>query len=313
MSQQDQPQSQSQTQQTPPEQVSPQDSPQTQQEGIPQPSSPLSAKVQALLNPKPKQPPSPEAINAEALRELLEETRARRANQREAEKQAPQGGNKGDILGDPLGFLMGQGLTADEAKMAIVHAVYGLNPEGAEVPVDVKLKLAELRQAKALREHQQELEKRQAETATKQAEEARQSALMQFELLGRGLETSPYQASAAFYDNPSEYAQAMAHWAQLLYTAATEQGEELPTGQDFVQLVQQAVEDQVGSRLTKAQQRQAARQAVASAPEPEAKPTVKGVPSATKSTPPAPSTRTGKLTKEEADKMSSSLLAGFMK
>lgn len=252
-----------------------------------------------MLGPKTEAKPDPGSIEREALKELLEDARARR----QAQTQAPKSPSPAAV-DSLLEHLQSQGWTAEEAKLAVVHAVFELNPDGKEVPVDVKVKLSEAKQQRALREHQQQLEREKAEAQRQAEERAEAEAVARFELLGRSLETSPYKASAAFYE-PEEYASAMQAMAMRLFEAANERQAELPRGDEFIKLVQTAIEEQVSRKLTRAQQKQLARQAEATTTEaaPAGVKKPGSVPSATTSLAPATSPA-GVLTRADAEAQS---------
>lgn len=252
------------------------------------------------MGPKPEAKPDPGSIEREALKELLEEARARR--QAQAQPQTPKASPA--AVDGLLEHLQAQGWTEEEAKLAVVHAVFSLNPDGKEVPVDVRVKLSEAKQQRALREHQQQLEREKAEAQRQAEERAEAEAVARFELLGRSLETSPYKASAAFYE-PEEYANAMQVMALRLFEAANERQAELPRGDEFIKLVQTAIEEQVSRRLTRAQQKQLARQAEANTAEaaPAGVKKPGSVPSATTSLAPATGP-TGVLTRADAEAQS---------
>lgn len=248
-----------------------------------------------------KAPPSASDLQLDVLKELLEAQR----QHREANQPPPKVA-KADITENLAGYLVAQGLTEDEARVVIVNAIYGFAPEGTDVPVEAKLRLMEVKQQRQLRD----LEQRQAAEAKQREaqsfETARQQGLQRFELLGRQLEASKYQASAIFFDDPAEYAGVMESKANELVRLAEAQGIELPRGDSFVELVQAAVEESVGGKLTKAEQRRA-NLAKVQAPAPEGKPQTKpaSVPGAT--TAPAPSSgakASGWMSMAAADKIS---------
>ncbi len=194
------------------------------------------------------------------------------------------------------------GYSEDEVKVVLANAVYALSPD-ADVPVDAKLRLMDVRQKKALREQKQELEKREAEAKRQQEESSKKQAMETFEYLGRSIDPEKYQASAAIYDDPRDYANAMADVAAKLVEAAEERNMDLPVGQMFIDIVQKAVEEQANARLERVKQRIVPKTAES---EPKAAPKVPG---ALTSATPAPLTKNKWLTAEEANRLSDEILA----
>lgn len=258
----------------------------------------------------PKAPPSPSDVQLDAIRELLETQR----QQREAATSQPAKPAKLDIADNLAGYLVAQGLTEEEARIVIVNAIYSFAPEGTEIPTDAKLRLMEVKQQKQLRDLQQKQEAEAKQREAQSYEAARQQGLQHFELLGRQLEASRFHNSAVFFDDPAEYAAVMEAKANELVRLAEAQNVDLPRGAQFIELVQQAVEDTVGGKLTKAEQRRA-NLAKAQAPtedKPQPKPT--SVPGATAA--PAPSSgakSSGWMSMAAADKLSREMFRSLTK